>query len=63
MIVVAEEGTRWGFHLTRCARSLLLKLDGSVIAPCFHEKECPLKGNKNCWCHFAQQCAPGPTAV
>ena len=68
VMIFAEEGTRWGFHLTRCARSLVLRMEqttqqASILAPCTHHQECPLKGNKKCWCHFAQQCPPGPTAV
>lgn len=26
-MVVAEEGTRWGYHLVRCARSLILRME------------------------------------
>lgn len=80
ILVLAEDGDRWGFHLIRCARSLLIRmetptelatvLDGAaltpdieILAPCPHLKECPLKGNKSRWCHFAQQCEAGPTAV
>lgn len=79
-LLVAEEGTRWGYHLVRCARSLILRMetptelseiingmiptpDVEIIAPCAHCKECSLKGNKAQWCHFAQQCEAGPTAV
>ena len=79
-LILAEDGDRWGFHLIRCARSLLIRMetptelkavfnsieptpDIEILAPCPHLKECPLKGNKSHWCHFAQQCAAGPTAV
>ena len=37
--------------------------DVEILAPCTHCKECSLKGNKAQWCHFAQQCEAGPTAV
>lgn len=68
LLVVSEEGDRWGFHLARCARSLVLHMEATshnvkIVGPCPHQEECPLKGNKKLWCHFAQQSSPGPTAV
>ena len=67
-LLVSEAGTRWGFHLVRCARSLVLRMEAeskraTVLAPCPHCAECPLQDNRKNWCRFAQQCEPGPTAV
>lgn len=67
-LLISEAGTRWGFHLVRCARSLVLRMEAeskraAVVAPCPHDAECPLKDNRKNWCRFAQQCEPGPTAV
>lgn len=71
-MVVCEEGNRWGFHLTRCSRSLLLRMNPSspektpsvhILGPCSHHHECPFRNNKTHWCYFAQQCEAGPTAV
>lgn len=52
-IVIIEPGTPTGFERIRTLRTLFLKWGGHLVAPCPHEKACPMEG-KN-WCHFAQR--------
>ena len=51
LLVIVEPGTPAGFELLREVRRGLLE-DGSVLlAPCPHERPCPMSGGD--WCHFA----------
>lgn len=50
LLVIVEPGTPVGFAQLRQARNVLLGLDGHVIAPCAHGKECQLAEDD--WCHF-----------
>eukprot|EP01080_Neovahlkampfia_damariscottae_P002823 gene2823-4230_t len=44
-----------GFNLIKEARSVLLNQfnDVSILGPCTHEGQCPMKSNS--WCHFSQR--------
>ncbi len=49
--VVVEPGTPDGYHNVLTARDLWIKRGGFVLAPCPHNKPCPLPAGD--WCHFA----------
>ena len=62
VLVLIERGNAEGFRILKAARDQLLELDKAdseraaetlhVVAPCAHEKPCPMSGS---WCHFAQR--------
>ncbi len=54
-LVLIEPGTPAGFSRIRQAREQLLAAGASMIAPCPHERSCPMQEND--WCHFAQRVA------
>lgn len=50
-LVIIEPGTPDGFATIKLARESILSEGAHLIAPCPHQKSCPLvKGD---WCHFA----------
>lgn len=51
-IVIVEPGSPQGYRTILEARSLFLEWGGHIIAPCPHEKTCPLSKGSD-WCHFA----------
>ena len=51
-VVVVEPGTPAGYRRVLAARDQLLDAGGTVIAPCPHDRACPLAGTDD-WCHFA----------
>lgn len=51
VLVVVEPGTPDGSHRVLAARELLLELGGFTVAPCPHDRACPLAAPD--WCHFA----------
>lgn len=53
VLVVVEPGTPAGYQRILAARDLLLRGGGRVVAPCPHEKACPLVAPD--WCHFAER--------
>ncbi len=53
VLAVVEPGTLKGFELIREARKELIEIGGSIIAPCPHDRDCPMAGDD--WCHFAQR--------
>lgn len=52
-LVLIEPGTPEGFERISTARSLLLQKGGSILAPCPHQKSCPILSGD--WCHFSQR--------
>jgi len=53
VLLLVEPGTPRGFSLIRHARELLLSDGAKMIAPCPHERTCPMPAHD--WCHFAQR--------
>jgi ribosomal protein RSM22 (predicted rRNA methylase) len=54
-LVIIEPGTPAGFLRIKQARELLIAAGAKTIAPCPHDKPCPM--TENDWCHFAQRVA------
>jgi len=53
VVVVIEPGTIPGFQCIRSARQALLDKGAHAIAPCPHNKACPMPSND--WCHFSER--------
>jgi len=51
LFVIAEPGTPQGYATILKCRKLLLSWGGTIVAPCPHQKDCPLEGSD--WCHFS----------
>jgi ribosomal protein RSM22 (predicted rRNA methylase) len=51
-VVVVEPGTPAGFERIVAARDVLTGSGLTVLAPCPHQRACPLAGTRD-WCHFA----------
>lgn len=51
-LLIVEPGTPYGFQLIHHAREILIGLNATILAPCTHEKRCPLFQTED-WCHFA----------
>ena len=52
MLLIVEPGTPAAFAVVRAARDQLLVAGAATIAPCTHDRPCPLQ---NDWCHFPQR--------
>lgn len=52
MLLIVEPGTLAAFALVRHARDRLLDAGAHTIAPCAHDRPCPLEAD---WCHFPQR--------
>lgn len=52
-LVLVEPGTPAGYRRILRARDLLLAQGARILAPCPHERACPLTPPD--WCHFAQR--------
>ena len=50
-LVIVEPGTTTGYRRTLAARAAVVAAGGSTLAPCPHDRPCPLPGGD--WCHFA----------
>jgi ribosomal protein RSM22 (predicted rRNA methylase) len=55
-VVIVEPGTPDGYLRVIAARDRLIELGGTVVAPCPHDRSCPLLGSDD-WCHFAVRIA------
>ncbi len=53
VLLLVEPGTPRGFSLIRHAREYLLSDGAKMVAPCPHERTCPMPAHD--WCHFAQR--------
>ncbi len=51
LIVIVEPGTMHGYETIIRARTQLIAMGGKVIAPCPHQRACPIQ--KGDWCHFS----------
>ncbi|MEU6041460.1 small ribosomal subunit Rsm22 family protein [Actinomadura sp. NPDC047616] len=54
MVVLVEPGTPAGYERVIEARDLLVELGLSVVAPCPHDRACPIPRGED-WCHFAER--------
>ncbi|AFK86391.1 MULTISPECIES: small ribosomal subunit Rsm22 family protein [Thermoanaerobacterium] len=53
MLIIIEPGTKIGFSNIKRALEILMPLGAHVIAPCPHDKECPIDFDD--WCHFSSR--------
>lgn len=58
MLVLIEPGTPRGFGHIRAVRDQLLASGAGTIAPCPHDRPCPLAADD--WCHFTQRINRSP---
>lgn len=62
MLILIEPGTPKGFGNLLQARNHLLKLGAHTLAPCPHDRDCPLTASFNegkDWCHFSARIPRG----
>lgn len=57
-LLIIEPGTPTGYLRIKQAREQLLAAGAKTIAPCPHDKPCPL--DESDWCHFSQRVARTP---
>ncbi|MGI6705759.1 MAG: small ribosomal subunit Rsm22 family protein [Clostridia bacterium] len=55
LLIIIEPGTQTGFQRIYQAKKQLLALGAKMVAPCPHERPCPLPEDD--WCHFSQRLA------
>jgi len=60
-LVVIEPALRTTTRALMAMRDSLLALGGShVVAPCLHQKPCPMRAREGDWCHEARRSEPTP---
>lgn len=52
LLLIIEPGTSAAFPVVRAARDQLLGSGAHTVAPCAHDRPCPLEDD---WCHFPQR--------
>ncbi len=52
VLLIVEPGTSAAFPIVKAMREYLVSLDARTLAPCVHDRACPLTGD---WCHFPQR--------
>lgn len=52
-LILLEPGTPRGFRNIRLAREILISKGLHIVAPCTHQKACPIKEGD--WCHFSER--------
>ncbi len=52
VLLIVEPGTSAAFPIVKAMRDSLLDLDARTLAPCPHDRPCPLLDD---WCHFPQR--------
>jgi ribosomal protein RSM22 (predicted rRNA methylase) len=68
LLVLVDRGNPNGSDLIQKARAWLIQKcekteqDFHIVAPCAHEKTCPMEKNRS-WCHFSQRLRINPTTV
>ncbi len=60
VLLLVETGTPAGFRLLRGIREAMTARGAHVLAPCPHDRTCPMAGDD--WCHFAVRVARGRLA-
>ncbi len=55
VLALVAPGTPAGFAIIRAARDQLIAAGAHIIAPCVHERPCPMQPGD--WCHMAQRLA------
>lgn len=53
ILVLIEPGTPKGFETLRRAREVIIQESAFILAPCGHERPCPMTGGD--WCHFSKR--------
>ncbi|MDC0344913.1 small ribosomal subunit Rsm22 family protein [Alphaproteobacteria bacterium] len=56
--IIIEPGTPFGYQSFLKSRDILINCGASLVAPCPHEKTCPL--SENDWCHFKERLIRSP---
>jgi ribosomal protein RSM22 (predicted rRNA methylase) len=61
VLILIQPGTPTGYQELMMARSLLMGLGAHILAPCPHQKACPMQGEN--WCHFKARFQRTPTQM
>lgn len=60
VVVLVEPGTPAGYRRILAARARLIASGLTIVAPCPHQRECPLAAGRSDWCHFAARVDRSP---